>query len=84
MVFYHNCLLVQGKKSHPCGAINSYLGPFGSSLSCPDKTSKWILESNSSLSAHFPFDFLDFFSFRSRDEKKPNSGRSSADFTTLP
>jgi len=48
MVFDHNQLLVQGKKSHPCWVITSHLGLFGSLLSCPDKISKHILEPNSS------------------------------------
>jgi len=68
MVFYHNCLLMQGKKSYPCWATTYHLGLFGGLKSCPGKISKRISEPNSSLSSHFPFDFLSIFSFWSRGD----------------
>lgn len=68
MVFYHNCLSVQGRK--PRGIIASHLWLFVSFLSCPDKITKWILQSNSSSNDHFPFDYLDFFNFKLKGDKK--------------
>lgn len=63
MVFYHDCLLLQGKKSHPCWATTSHLGLFVSLLSCPGKISKRTSEPNSSLALTLPWTFWVFLVF---------------------